>query len=231
MQGFLVINKPKGLTSHDVVDRIRVLTGEQRVGHGGTLDPLATGVLIIGVGREATRHLGGFSTGTEKVYRAVIHLGATSDTDDAEGMITESEVVTPLKKTDVIAALKSFKGTIQQVPPAFSAKKIEGRKAYQLARAGQKVQLDPQTVSITNLHIEKYEWPLLTLEVTCSSGTYIRALARDIGEALLVGGHLEELVRMKVAKVNLVNSVNLEGLNKETVGQKLIPVDKLNTLR
>lgn len=224
--GFLIINKPKGMTSHDVVDRVRAITGESRVGHGGTLDPLATGVLIVGVGREATKHLGMFSTDTEKVYRAVVHLGATSDTDDAEGMITESEFTTPPKKADVIAALKQFKGTIQQRPPAYSAANVGGQRAYELARQGKKIDLGTHTVEINGLHIEKYEWPRLILEIACSSGTYIRSIARDIGESLKVGGYLEELTRTRVANALLEQAINLEQVTEAV----LIPVADVTKL-
>lgn len=225
--GFLIINKPTGITSHDVVARVRKALGEDRVGHGGTLDPLATGVLIVGVGRDATKHLGVFSTDTEKVYRAVIHLGATSDTDDAEGMVTESEFTTPPKKADVIAALKPFRGTIQQKPPMYSAANVGGQRAYELARQGKTINLGTHEVEISDLHIEKYDWPRLIIEVTCSSGTYIRSLARDIGEALKVGGYLEELTRTRVAKARLEQTIELDQVSEST----LIPVDKLDTLR
>ncbi|MFH0952546.1 MAG: tRNA pseudouridine(55) synthase TruB [Patescibacteria group bacterium] len=231
MIGFLVINKPAGMTSHDVVNQIRHLTGEQKVGHGGTLDPLATGVLIIGIGREATKQLGSFSEDTEKVYQAVIHLGATSDTDDAAGMVTESEIVSPPKKSEVIAAVKPFKGNIKQVPPAYSARQVGGQRAYDLARKGQNVNLGAGDVEISDLHIVNYTWPRLSIEVACSSGTYIRSLARDIGEALKVGGYLEELKRTRVGKVNLIVSVDLDSLTRENIVDKIMAVDKFIEMR
>ncbi|MFC1662991.1 tRNA pseudouridine(55) synthase TruB [Patescibacteria group bacterium] len=226
MTGFIVINKPKGITSHDVVNKVRQLASEKRVGHGGTLDPMATGILVIGIGREATKHLGKFSENTEKTYQAIIRLGATSETDDAEGMITESELVTPPKKSDVTQALKKFKGSIKQAPPTYSAAKVSGVESYKLARQGTVVNLGTHQVEINSLHIEKYVWPRLSIEVECSSGTYIRALARDIGEELKTGGYLEELVRTKVGKITLDQSIGLDDFSEK----KIIPIDKLDTL-
>jgi tRNA pseudouridine55 synthase len=225
--GFLIINKPSGMTSHDVVSKVRHALDESRVGHGGTLDPQASGVLIVGVGREATKQLGQFSEGTEKAYRAVIRLGATSDTDDAEGMIVESEEAQPLKKAEVQAALKQFKGSIHQAPPIYSATKVGGTRSYDLARQGKAVDLGTHDVEISSIHIEKYDWPILTLEVVCSSGTYIRSLARDVGEALKVGGYLEELTRTRIGKTTLNQAIGLSEVKEKA----LIGVDKLDTLR
>lgn len=197
--GFLLIDKPAGMTSHDVVDVVRRQTGERRVGHAGTLDPFATGLLIVGVGRQATKRLSEFLK-MDKEYEAVVRFGTTSDTDDRTGVIflPPSEGRGGIERGDVDLALKKFTGPIQQLPPIYSAKKVAGRKMYELARAGKDVPRKPTTVTIHALDVLGYDWPLLRLRVRCSSGTYIRALARDLGEALGVGGLLEELRRTAI---------------------------------
>lgn len=210
------------MTSHDVVDVVRRQTGERTVGHAGTLDPFATGLLIVGVGRQATKRLSEFLK-MDKEYEAVVRLGATSDTDDRTGRISippppggrnkvrvrddntpspnpspQGRGIDKVGMDEIKEALKNCLGTIQQLPPIYSAKKVGGRKMYELARAGKDVPRKPATVTIHALDVLDYDWPLLRLRVRCSSGTYIRALARDIGEALGVGGLLDELRRTAI---------------------------------
>ncbi len=254
MRGFLFINKPVGPTSHDIVDRIRRLSGEKTVGHAGTLDPFASGLLIVGVGREATKEFSHL-VGLDKHYVATLRLGATSDTDDRTGRITPTDPsfpitlaslsVTPAKagvqstlggrtndqvmigsptalgddSKNIEAVLKQFTGKLEQVPPMYSAKKIKGKKLYELARAGLSVIRPPSSVEIYSIEIVNYSLlptPYsLVLNIHCSSGTYIRALARDIGEALGCGAYLEELERTAIGPFTLSEAVKMEDLNKE----------------
>src|SRR3989344_4881699 len=191
MNGIVLISKPKVITIHDVVDRVRRITGERTVGHAGTLDPLAEGLLIILIGRDATRRQAEFMAG-EKEYVATVHLGAVSDTDDAEGTIemTKPKAQIP-NEIQINATLKRFTGEIQQVPPTYSAIKLKGRKAYELARKGSVPKLAPRAVEIKEIELLEYMYPLLRLRVVCSKGTYIRALGRDIGQELGCGAYLE----------------------------------------
>ncbi len=223
--GILIVNKPSGITSHDVVDAVRRITGERTVGHAGTLDPLATGVLVVGVGREATKALGSISKDTNKVYRATVRLGATSDTYDAEGRISENEDIQPLKKSDVQNALRRFTGTFQQAPPAYSAIKVGGVKAYDRARKGEFVVLEPRTVTIHSIDLRKYQWPNAEFDVTCSSGTYIRSLAHDLGEKLGVGGLLQSLERSAVGTYTIRQAHTLNELERGWQ-QCLLPIPK-----
>jgi tRNA pseudouridine55 synthase len=195
--GLLVLDKPGGMTSRDAVNRIqRQLPRRTRIGHTGTLDPLATGVLVLCLG-EATR-LAEYVQEMPKTYRARFRLGATSDTDDADGTITPTAAAPPVSREQLDAALARFTGTIEQVPPAYSAAKIAGRRAYDLARGGAEVDLKPRRVTIERLEVLSYEWPRLAVEVRCGKGTYIRALARDLGAALGCGALVEMLRREAV---------------------------------
>jgi tRNA pseudouridine55 synthase len=213
---FLLIDKVKGMTSHDVVDRVRKITGEKRVGHGGTLDPNASGLLILGVGRESTRELGKISRKTTKTYSAEIRLGEERSTDDSEGFVTQkSRGVLPPSKTEVRSVLPSFKGKQKQVPPQFSAIKIKGKKAYELARKGKRVKLKPREIEVFRIKLLQYKYPILKIEVEVSSGTYIRALARDIGRRLGCGGYLKELRRTEVGKYKIEKAVTLEEFKKK----------------
>lgn len=198
-KGIFIIYKPKGPTSHDIIAKIRRLTGEQRVGHAGTLDPLARGVLVVAVGREFTKQLSGI-VGKEKEYLAVIRLGANSITDDAEG---EKIPVAVNKKPNAAAVKKitmKFMGMVWQLPPAFSALKIKGQPAYKLARQGKAPKLKKRRVEIKEIEILKYKWPNLRLRVVTGPGVYIRALARDIGAKLKTGGYLADLERTRVGE-------------------------------
>ena len=191
--------KPKGITSHDAVNLVRRKTGERRVGHAGTLDPLASGVLVIGVGREATRRLGEIEK-QEKEYEALLRLGISSTTDDEEGEKKENTVkeIPQLEKIEGI--LKDFEGEISQVPPIYSAIKIKGKAAYKYAREGKKVELKPRRVLIKEIKILEYKWPFLKLRVVTGPGVYVRSLARDLGEKLGTGGYLADLLRTRVGE-------------------------------
>lgn len=221
--GIFVVKKPSGITSHDVVDVVRRLTGEQRVGHAGTLDPFATGVLVLGVGREATRILGKISSDSKKSYRTAIRLGATSDTDDADGQIAERDAVLPPTREALLLALERFRGKIRQVPPSYSSVKINGVRSYTRARRGELVTPAPRTVTVFALTLISYEWPRLVLDVTCSSGTYIRSLARDLGDALRTGAYCVELVRTAVGSYEIAAAHSLEEM-RERPERFLLPV-------
>ena len=206
----LLVDKPQGVSSHDVVDKVRELTGEKRVGHAGTLDPNATGLLIVGVGRESTRKLGDLSKNTKKIYEAEIFLGEERDTDDIEGKITSTneQVSSPTQKR-VKQILNMFLGETDQVPPAFSAIKKGGRKAYDLSRRGQKVELESRKVTIYSIELLEYKYPILKIRCEVSSGTYIRSLARDIGRQLAVGAYLKNLRRTKIGKFSVKEAISL----------------------
>ena len=212
--GILNLNKPSGLTSHDVVARIRKLTGIRRVGHTGTLDPMATGVLVVCVG-QATRLIE-YMGSARKKYRAVVRFGQTTDTLDIEGQILEQRDTDRLTEAGLRQLLPHFQGQLEQIPPQFSAIKREGRPLYKFARAGQPVQLEARPVTIHALEWVAWSPPDLTLDVTCSAGTYIRALARDLGEATGTGAHLIGLTRTANHCWRLDEAVSLDTLVQET---------------
>jgi tRNA pseudouridine55 synthase len=206
-EGILNLDKPRGPTSHDIVSRVRRLTNVRRVGHAGTLDPLATGVLLVCIGR-ATR-VSEYLMAGQKVYRAQVHLGISTDTYDAEGQIVEESPLN-VNRSRVEVALAQFRGTISQVPPMYSAIKRHGTPLYRLARQGVEVQRDPRSVEIYRLELTGWEPPLCNLEVTCSSGTYVRALAHDLGQALGCGAHLSGLTRLASGGFHVKDAVTLE---------------------
>jgi len=211
MDSLILVNKPKGMTSHDVVDVVRKITGERRVGHAGTLDPNATGLLIVGVGREATKKLGDLTKNTKKTYEAEIILGANSTTDDSEGEITKQDDKR-LSYEEIKKTLESFVGEQMQTPPAYSAIKLKGRKAYELARQGKTFELAPRKVIVYTLKLLDYNYPVLKIKCEVSSGTYIRALARDIGTELGTGAYLKELRRTKIGKYHIKDAVEINDI-------------------
>lgn len=212
MKTILAIWKPRGPTSHDIVDEVRKITGERRVGHAGTLDPLAEGVLVVGVGREATRKLAEI-VAKEKEYVATARLGMTSTTDDEEGIKERVAVARKPTRSNVGAVLKQFTGVIQQAPPVYSAVKVKGKAAYARARRGERLSLKPRTAEIKRIAVIAYRWPILKLRVVTGPGVYIRALARDIGAALGTGGYLASLTRTRVGRFSRSNSVTLDTLH------------------
>ncbi len=212
--GFLLINKKEGITSHDVVEKLREITGIKKIGHAGTLDPSAKGLLILGIGRKATKNLS-FFLKKDKEYLAKIKLGAASDTFDREGEIISLKKVKKPSRQRVEKTLKSFQGEIQQYPPLFSAKKLKGKKLYQLARKGIKPKIKPQKVKIHKIELLNYQWPYLEIRVNCSSGTYIRSLANDIGQKLKCGGYLIDLCRTRIGKFILKKAANLSKINHQ----------------
>ena len=212
--GFLLINKPSGITSHDVVDRLRQITGIKKIGHGGTLDPFAEGLLILGVGRKFTKKLSVFQN-KDKEYIATLRLGAQSDTFDREGKIVENKVDKIPKREEVEKILNSFLGEVEQTPPVFSAKKIRGKPFYLFARRGILIKPKPQKVKIEKISILDYNFPYLKIKVKCSSGTYIRSLANDIGKKLGCGAYVEKLIRTKIGEFSVEKAVNLKELAKE----------------
>ncbi len=223
--GLLIVDKPAGLTSHDVVSRVRRLAQTRRVGHAGTLDPLATGVLVLGVNR-ATKLLA-FITGADKTYQATIRLGISTDTDDSEGQIVTANGCDALGIEILDAAIEAFRGDIQQVPATVSAIKIKGERAYNLARQGREVNLPARPVTVHRFEIVGVPQLRQTdagisvvdveVEVDCTSGTYIRSLARDLGNSLGVGGHLTALRRTRVGHWTLEQASALESLDSESL--------------
>ena len=202
--GFLVIDKPAGMTSHDVVAQLRKRLGTKQVGHAGTLDPMATGVLVVGM-NNATKFLQYIVTG-KKRYNAIIRLGISTVTDDKEGEVVAVKDWRAISDSDIESAIDKFRGTILQVPSSVSAKKIAGERAYDLVREGKEVELAAKEVTIHELKvlaIHRNEHLDIEIDVACSAGTYIRSIARDLGAALGVGGHLIELRRTEVAPFEL----------------------------
>lgn len=207
--GILNVNKTTGITSHDVVARVRRILRQRRVGHAGTLDPLATGVLLICVG-QATR-LAEYLMDTVKVYRARLRLGLTTDTHDAEGRVV-AEAPVQVTEDEVRRALANFLGPIEQVPPMYSALKREGTPLYRLARQGIEVSREPRQIEIHELLLEAWSPPQLTIRIVCSSGTYIRALARDLGQWLGCGAHVAALTRLACGPFTLEGAIRLREL-------------------
>jgi tRNA pseudouridine55 synthase len=209
--GLILVNKPSGMTSHDVVNVARRAFGIRRIGHAGTLDPMATGLLILGVGK-ATKKLGDI-TGSPKTYNAEITLGATSTTDDKEGVIEKSTNVQPTLER-IQDVLEKFTGEILQTPPIFSAIKINGQRAYKIARRGETIKMEPRRITIHKIELVSYKYPLLEIKTDVSSGTYIRSLARDIGRELQTGAYLSKLERTSIGKYKLKDAVELEKIQE-----------------
>lgn len=209
--GIVRVDKPAGPTSHDVVAAARRAFGERRIGHTGTLDPFATGLLLVCVGREATR-LSPLLTVLPKRYHAVARMGEETTTDDRTGEVTMRAAPDRLDPSHVSEVLRAMIGEVMQTPPAFSAKKVEGRRAYKSARAGVDVSLEPVRVTIHEIVVDRVELPDVEFEVECSSGTYVRAIARDLGRALGVGGHLRSLRRTAIGSHSVEGAVSVDGL-------------------
>lgn len=215
MNGFVVCDKPSGITSHDLVDRVRRVLGERRVGHAGTLDPAATGVLLVGVGRGA--RLLRFLEVHDKEYVAVVRLGVTTSTLDAEGAVTAERDASGIAEDDVERALGAFRGEIDQVPPMVSAIKVGGEALYRKARRGEEVERAPRTVVVHEATLESFTAPDARIRIRCSKGTYVRVLAADLGEALGVGAHLHALRRTAVGPFTEADATPLDAVDLRAV--------------
>ncbi|WP_344678808.1 tRNA pseudouridine(55) synthase TruB [Saccharopolyspora taberi] len=215
--GLLVVDKPAGMTSHDVVARVRRIMGTRKVGHAGTLDPMATGVLVLGLER-ATKLLGHLAMDT-KAYLATVRLGAATTTDDSEGEVLSEVDASGVDEAAVRAGISGLTGDLQQVPSSVSAVKVNGRRAYELARSGEQVELAARPVTVSRFDVlalrREERATELDVLVECSSGTYVRALARDLGAELGVGGHLAALRRTRVGPFGLATARTLEALEAE----------------
>lgn len=224
MQGVLLVDKPADWTSFDVVNYTRKIVAQSlekkpenvKVGHTGTLDPFATGLLVLLVGKEYTRRAQEL-TKLDKTYIATMKLGASSSTGDPEGEITLANDVPEISKEQFEQATKGFVGEIEQIPPAYSAIKIDGQRAYKLARAGKEVKIEPRKATINSLTVVDFNYPNVTIEVGVSSGTYIRTLVEDIAKSLNTTAYTTDLRRTKVAQFNIKDAVQIEGLDAEQI--------------
>ena len=205
------INKPTGWTSFDVVKKVRGIIKEKKVGHAGTLDPFAEGVLVLGTGPD-TKKLTNIAT-AKKTYRANLNLGKATDTLDLDGKISAEAVVPELTKETIASVLASFIGTQEQIPPMYSAKHVNGQRLYKLARKNKTIKRDPVMISINQISLLNYTEPVITFEVTCSKGTYVRVLGADIAEKLGTVGHLTALTRIRVGTYNIVDATTIEELS------------------
>ena len=205
------INKPTGWTSFDVVKKVRGILKEKKVGHAGTLDPFAEGVLVLGTGSD-TKKLTNIAS-AKKTYRANLNLGKATDTLDLDGKISAEAVVPELTKETIASVLASFIGTQEQIPPMYSAKHVNGQRLYKLARKNKTIERDPVMISIDQISLLDYTEPVITFEVTCSKGTYVRVLGADIAEKLGTVGHLTALTRIRVGTYNIADATTIEELS------------------
>jgi len=226
MNGLLIINKPKGYTSHDVVNVLRKKLNTRKVGHTGTLDPNATGVLPILVGT-ATK-ISKYLIEHEKTYVATMKLGKKTDTGDAEGKIIQEDInIEDITKDKVERVLKNFIGKQCQIPPMYSAIKIDGKKLYEYAREGKKIEIPPREIEILNIDLITYSNNEIKFSVRCSKGTYIRTLCEDIAEKLGTIGYMKELQRTSVNQFNINNSISIEDLENINIQEKIIPIEQI----
>ena len=224
--GLLLVDKPQGLTSHDVVARTRKAAGTRKVGHAGTLDPMATGLLVLGL-NSSTRLLT-YVVGLDKEYYATIKLGESTDSDDADGVVIETISASSITDLDVEQGIAKLRGPISQVPSTVSAIKVDGKRAYALAREGHEVVLKPRSVTISTFEVLARRGDEVDVRVECSSGTYIRALARDLGADLGVGGHLTALRRTRIGPFSIDDAHELEGI--DAVGGLIEPAVAASSL-
>lgn len=222
--GFILINKPAKVSSHDVVDQLRKITGIKKIGHAGTLDPFATGLLIMAIGRESTKKISHFVK-QNKSYAAKLFLGSTTNTYDNEGLISKKDNFEIPDEESVKNVLKEFVGEQEQIPPMFSAKKVGGKKLYDLARKGIEIKREACFINIYNIEFINYNWPFLEISVTCSTGTYIRSLANDIGKKLGCGAYLERLERTAIENFEIKNAYDIIDINKDNWGDLLFQIN------
>jgi tRNA pseudouridine55 synthase len=208
LRGIFAVWKPKGPSSYDVIRALKRMTTEKKIGHAGTLDPRASGILVIAVGRDATKRLSE-EVAKEKEYKASLRLGMTSTTDDAEGVKTRTIPEKRARLLEIRKLLPRFIGTVSQVPPVYSAIKVKGKEAYKRTRAGEAVVLSARPVEIRDIRIESFRWPYLALIVTTGPGVYIRSLARDIGNALGTGAYLSGLERTRIGDFSKKNAIGI----------------------
>lgn len=208
---FLLINKSAGWTSLDVVAKMRGILHVERIGHAGTLDPFATGLLIVGVGRESTKRLDEFKL-WEKEYEVILQFGATSSTYDCDGEIVSSSNPRPITREELETVVQKYRGQIQQIPPMHSAKKVNGKRLYKFAHQGIVVEREPQNITIYNLEILECTPDSARLKIVCSPGTYIRSLAHDIGQDLGVGAYAAALTRTRIGLYHLMDAITLDDL-------------------
>lgn len=228
MDGALILDKPKGITSHDAVAAARRLLREKRIGHAGTLDPMATGLLVLLCGR-ATR-LSRFIMASDKTYEARILFGLTTDTYDSTGTVTSESSSPPPSMDDIQRALSSLRGSYLQEPPAFSAKKVQGRRAYDLARRQEAVELQPVAVTVSHVEVAGFEGRHLTVVLTCSAGFYVRSFAHSLGQLVGTGACLEELRRTRSGEFHIEDAVNLADAGAaDDLASRLVPMDHLLT--
>jgi len=225
MQGFLLIDKQQEWTSHDVVAKLRGITKIKKIGHAGTLDPFATGLLIVGIGRSATKHLDDFHA-FPKTYLATVHLGQTSTTYDTEGEITDVNLKTKPTEQEILEVLQNMIGAQEQLPPIYSAKKINGQKMYDLARKGIEIERKPHHITIHTIRLLSYTYPDISIEVTCSTGTYIRTIAHDIGQKLNTGAYCSKLRRTSIGDFIVDNAKLLSDLSIDTVENLLYNIEE-----
>ena len=209
----IVVNKPSGPTSFDIVRKVKDLTGDKKVGHAGTLDPFAEGVLVIGVSRESTRQLGVIS-GLDKDYTATLRLGASTDTGDREGEVVETAEVPTLTNKEILAVFSQFIGWQLQIPPMYSAKKVNGIRLYKLARRKIEIAREPVEIKISSLELLALSGDDITFSVTCSKGTYIRQLGVDVAKSLGTVGHLTSLLRTRVGDFFLDDAINFKDIEQ-----------------
>ncbi len=219
--GFVVLDKPPGWTSRDAVDAVQRLVKPSKVGHGGTLDPMATGVLVVAMG-SATRLISRVQAG-HKTYRGRFRLGQTSDTDDATGKLLQESPWEHVTEAALRTTLSQFVGRIEQVPPQYSAVHVQGKRAYELARAGKVAEIAAKPVEILSIELEAFTPPEFSLRVVCGSGTYIRSLGRDVGARLGCGALMTELRREQVGPFTLTGAINPDGLTREILQQRWWP--------
>lgn len=224
MKGILLVNKKIGKTSFSIISILRKITNIKKIGHSGTLDPFATGLMVLLIGKDYTKKASFFQSYNKKYY-AKIHLGKISSTLDIKGDISHFSEKIPSKK-NVLDVLKNFQGKITQIPPMFSAKKIKGQKLYILARKGIQIQRNPILVNVKTTFL-RYSYPFLYLKIDCSSGTYIRTIADDIGKALACGAYLQKLSRVTIGPFSLKNSIKQEDLSKENLKKYLLTYSSL----
>ena len=224
-EGILLVDKPKGITSHDVVAKMRRIFHIKKVGHAGTLDPMATGLLLVLIGKatKASQYL----MSLDKEYTGTIRLGQITDSQDADGEILEERQVPELLREDILAEMKTFMGDQYQTPPMFSAKKINGQKLYKLARQGKTVEREPRVIHVSSFELIDFALPELSFFVGTSKGAYVRTIAHDLGERLVCGGHLNKLRRTAIGQFRVEKSStieSLEALSPSSLRKKLIPI-------